>query len=261
MAEAGGITRGRILGGALFAAAQHAVLFERVMAAWDRHSGLMLKRWLLAAWAQAASEFRLEREGGPLLFRFLEEEVEQLSRSAELLRTEALQQQRAEQQERLRHQREWEASSWYPQIAEGQSTSVDASAHGGSSLVEGIITESESNIATSSTNGTEAERLAHTVAFLFWHAVQHWCNSPSVAHSCCCDQAGRVSRRAFTGLVVKVLGVSSGLAARNTAGRAADAATIGLLAEVVGAVWPLLDPTGSGVVHKAAFLHLAEAGV
>jgi len=268
MAGTGHHIGGHILGGALFAAAQHAALFERVMAAWDRHSGLVLKRWLLAAWVQAANETRLEREGGPLLFRFLEEEVEQLSRSAELLRSEV-------EQERLRNQRVVEAGKGFPQTVERQDSFVDASALGGGSLVKGTNAKSEGNPATSCGNGcddlssqlcqdniamsdtceylrnnqgTATERLVRAVAFLFWHTVRRSCNSPLVAHSSCCDQAGRVSRRAFAGLVVRVLGVSSGLAA-------------GLLAEVVGAVWPMLDPTGTGVVSKETFLHLAESGV
>jgi len=292
---------GRLLGGALFAAAQHAVLLERVLAAWDKCTAQNLKRRSLAAWAQAAREAR-ENAGWPMMVQILEEEVERLgdcydeqARCADILRKE-LQEERSRrlQMEQIQSPAfalplTWSggvpavsrgppdvaqlgsscatpqagrtgagsigaACFWPAAVPRGMPSFSSASsvASGGSSFEStGYIPRFPGSASTMDcpdpADDERARKLASTVQFLFLHiACQHW-GTLREAHRSCCDRAGCVSRRAFTGLVVEVLGKSLGVAAE-------------LLAEVVGVVWPSLDLKGSGVVGEADFLRLAAHG-
>mmetsp|Transcript_90761 Transcript_90761/g.270921 ORF Transcript_90761/g.270921 Transcript_90761/m.270921 type:complete len:291 (-) Transcript_90761:40-912(-) len=261
---------GRLLGGALFAAAQHAVLFDRVLLAWDRSFGQRLKRWSLAAWAQAAREAR-GSAGWALMVQMLEEEVERLGRrcdeksqSAEVLQKK-VQQERARRCRLEQMQGPVRASPVAPRGQTGGACltpgatclwpSTIARASSSSASCSDSMASGDTDIRTlpcldlaTPPGDDSAGRLASSLHFLFVHALLQRCGTLREAYRSCCDQAGWVSRRAFTGLVVEVLGQSPG-------------ATAELLAEVVGVVWPKLDAYGSGAIGEADFLRLSAGSV
>jgi len=269
---------------------------ERMLAAWTASSARSLKRCLLASWAQAARAARKDgRVLHRMLERELERvgaQCAEEARCAELLREELEQERlrrgcawqlaqqcmeearRAEELLTLEKERSLRLSAAPspappspPVNGQGSIHAAPPSPFAGDDLPAQQLLTPRMSFPPSlpaysgcCTTGAGAgalpppplrlkedhersERIASAVAFLFRHCVEHRFGGAKEAYTRCRDESGCVSRRSFTGLVVEVLGTSSGAAA-------------GLLAEVVGAVWPLLDPGGDGAVREEGFVRL-----